>query len=131
MPGPFAFDASTPADAHTNPCRVSAITSGGRARTTSRLSRRMTSIRRASSSPASSRARADGSTSSSRTTRPSTFETAFCATTSTSPGSNDAAPRDEPGEIVSLLELGEPEHRENAQLAAHGRPVTRIPACPR
>ena len=35
MPSPGAFDASTPADAQTNPWRVSAITSGGRERTTS------------------------------------------------------------------------------------------------
>ena len=33
-PRPGAFDASTPAEAQTNPCRVSAITSGGRERTT-------------------------------------------------------------------------------------------------
>ena len=39
MSGPFAFEASTPADAQTNPWRVSAMTSGGRARTTSRASR--------------------------------------------------------------------------------------------
>ena len=34
MPGPLAFEASTPAEAQTNPWRVSAITSGGRERTT-------------------------------------------------------------------------------------------------
>ena len=54
-------------------------------RTIRRLSWRITSMRRASSAPASSRARSDGSTSSRCTTRPSTFETAFCATTTMSP----------------------------------------------
>ena len=45
-----------PAEAQTNPCRVSAITSGGRERTTSLLSRRITSTCRGSpSGPASSR----------------------------------------------------------------------------
>ena len=43
VPAPFAFDASTPADAQTKPCRVSAITSGGRDRTTRTLSRRISS----------------------------------------------------------------------------------------
>ena len=53
MSSPLAFDWSTPAEAQTKPCRVSAITSGGRARTIRRLSRRITSRRRASSSAAS------------------------------------------------------------------------------
>ena len=35
FPASGAFDASTPADAQTKPCRVCAITSGGRLRTTS------------------------------------------------------------------------------------------------
>ena len=74
---PLAFDWSTPAEAQTKPCRVSAITSGGRARTIRRLSRRITSRRRASSSAASSLAWSDGSIPSRCTTRPSTFDTAF------------------------------------------------------
>ena len=45
----------------------------------------ITSSLRGSWSPASSTACADASTSPSRTTRPSAFETAFCATTRTSP----------------------------------------------
>ena len=58
VPGPFAFEASTPAEAQTKPCRVRAITSGGRERTTSADSRRITSTCRGSpSSPASSTAR--------------------------------------------------------------------------
>ena len=34
------------------------------------------------------------------------------------------------GEIVSLLELRDPEERDHAQLPAQGSPVTRIPAWP-
>ena len=65
--GPFAFDWSTPADAQTNPWRVSAMMSvGGLERTIRRLSWRITSMRRASSAPASSRARSEGTTSSRR-----------------------------------------------------------------
>ena len=64
VPGPFALDASTPADAQTKPCCVRAITRGGRERTTSADSARITSISRGSPSlPASSIARGDGSTS--------------------------------------------------------------------
>ena len=63
--GPFAFDWSTPAEAQTNPWRVSAMMSvGGLERTIRRLSWRITSMRRASSAPASSRARSEGTTSS-------------------------------------------------------------------
>src|SRR5947208_7624048 len=86
-----AFEASTPAEAHTKPCRVSAITSGGRVRTTRALSLRITSSRRGSSSAARSRACAEGTTSASRTTRPSAFETTLCTTTTTSPSSSCAA----------------------------------------
>jgi len=88
VPASGAFEESTPAEAQTKPCRVSEITSGGRLRTIRADSRRITSWRRASSSPASSRACSDGSTRSRRTMRPSAFETAFCATTSTSPSSS-------------------------------------------
>ncbi len=136
---PGVFDASTPAEAQTKPCRVSAITSGGRERTTSRLSRRITSARRASpSSPASSIARADGSTSASRTTRPSTFETAFWATTTTSPSCSPPAapaaawsrrPRSSPstssGSPSSGMTLTVPAPATTAQRT----PVRRMPAC--
>ena len=68
-------------------------------------------MRRGSVSPASSRARSDGSIPVRSTTRPSTFETAFCATTSTSSCSKPARARGGIGEqrteIVSLLELRE------------------------
>src|SRR5205085_1979797 len=82
---------STPAEAQTKPCRVSAMTSGGRVRTRRALSRRITSSRRGSCSPASSRAWADGLTSASRTMRPSALETTLCATTITSPSSSSTA----------------------------------------
>ena len=125
-PGPLAFDASTPAEAHTKPCRVRAITSGGRERTTSADSRRITSTWRGSpSSPASSTARGDGSTSSSRTTRPSTFDTAFCATTTTSPASRPptrvAGVGQQPPEIVPLLELGNARQADDPHLGAVAR----------
>ena len=73
VPGSGAFEASTPAAAHTKPCRVSAMTSSPRRRT----------IRRASLSTSSSF--------SPRTTRPSAFEITLCDTTSTSPFSKSAA----------------------------------------
>ena len=48
VPGSGALEASTPAEAQTNPWRVSAITSGGRERTTRTASPRITSRWRAS-----------------------------------------------------------------------------------
>ena len=148
VPGPFAFEASTPAEAQTKPCRVRAITSGGRERTTSADSRRITSTCRGSpSSPASSTARGDGSTSSRRTTRPSTFDTAFWATTTTSPSSSPPtraqASASSAAEVVSLLELGNARQADHPHLAgapvfvliqhkrrsAQWTPVTRRPAC--
>src|SRR2546429_2216345 len=89
--GSGAFEASTPAEAQTKPGRVSAITSGARVRRIRALSRRITSSRRGSSFAARSRAWAEGSTSASRTTRPSALETTLCATTTTSPSSRSAA----------------------------------------
>src|SRR5439155_2134704 len=91
MSGSGAFEPSTPAEAQTKPCRVSAITSGGRVRTSRALSPRITSSRRGSSPAARSRACADGSTSARRTTRPSALETTLCATTITSPSSSSTA----------------------------------------
>ncbi len=62
--GSAAFEWSTPAEAQTKPWRVSAITSPPRERTTRTVSDRITSSwRRLVSGPASSRARAEGSTS--------------------------------------------------------------------
>ena len=111
MPASGAFEESTPAEAQTNPCRVSAITSGGRLRTIRADSLRITSSRRGSSPPASSRARSDGSTSSNRTIRPSALETAFCAITSTSPSASStrsaiSAPRSAPCSISGSPSTG-------------------------
>ena len=118
MSSPGAFEASTPADAQTKPCRVSAITSGGRERTTSRaLAQDHLDVARVAVGPASSRARSDGSTSARRTTRPSTFETAFWATTTTSPSSSpparSAAAWSSEAEVVALLELRDPLERDH------------------
>ena len=38
---------------------------------------------------------------------------------------------EERGEVVVLVELGDPAERDDANLVRHGRPVTRMPACPR
>ena len=72
------------------PCVVSAITSGGRTRTTRAASRRITSIRRGSLVVAGDlrSPRRTARSSASRTTRPSAFETIFCARTTTSPSSS-------------------------------------------
>src|SRR5829696_5642936 len=74
---PGAFEASTPAEAQTKPWRVSAMTSGGRLRTTRAVSRRITSTWRGSPSPACAWASSEGSTSLSATTRPSALDTVF------------------------------------------------------
>jgi hypothetical protein len=39
--------------------------------------------------------------------------------------------RDERSQIVTLIELGNAEERDDADFARHGRPVTRKPAWPR
>ena len=133
--GPLAFEASTPADAQTKPCRVSVMTSGGRARTTSRVSRRMTSMRRGSPSPASSCARSDGSTSRRSTTRPSDLRDRLLRDHEDVPGlepSHALGRVDEQcGEIVAGLELRDAREPDHPHLAGHGRPVILIPACPR
>jgi hypothetical protein len=41
---------------------------------------------------------------------------------------NARSPDEERAEIVTLLELGDPAQRDDAELAPHGRPVTRNPA---
>ena len=56
MPGPGAFEWSTPAEAQTKPWRVSVIRNGGRARTIRAVSLRTTSTSRGSRPPASSTA---------------------------------------------------------------------------
>ena len=123
MPAPFAFDASTPADAQMKPWRVSVMSSGGRTRTTSTLSCRIASTWRGSRSSASSSARSDGSISSSRTTRPSAFETTFWATTTTSASSSPPAVGcvgEQRHEVVSFLDLRDALERDDPDLAVNG-----------
>ena len=83
---PPAFEESMPALAQIRPLLVSTIRTRS-LRTIRALSARISSTRRGSlpSGPASSAARADGSTSPRRRRRPSAFETTFWATTMTSP----------------------------------------------
>ena len=94
VPGSGAFEWSTPADAQTKPCRVSAITSGAAlAHDPLRLAQhrprpRAGRARRRQLDAPGRRPRRP----SMRTTRPSAFETAFCATTTTSPSSSSARP---------------------------------------
>ena len=132
--GPFALEPSTPADAHTNPWRVSAMTSGGRARKTSRASPSITSMRRGSDSPASSRARSEGSMPASWTTRPSTFETAFWATTRTSscskPVPRAAASTRSAARSSPSSSSGIPRSGITRSSPRQGSPVTWIPAWP-
>ena len=148
MPGPFAFEASTPADAQTKPCRVRAITSGGRERTTSADSRRITSTCRGSpSSPASSTARGDGSTSSRRTIAALDLRHGLLGDDDDvavlEPADARAGVGQQAAEIVPLLELGDARQADHPHLAgasglvliqhnvaaAQWTPVTRRPAC--
>ena len=84
---PGTFEASTPALAQMKPWVVSAMITPRSIRTMRLDSRRTTSTKRGSlpQVSANSRARPEGTTSVSRTTRPSAFDTTFCATTRTSP----------------------------------------------
>ena len=136
MSGPFAFDASTPADAQTKPWRVSAMTSGGRvSHDLARSRARITSIRRGSSSPASSRAR------SRRLDPVEVDDAAFHLRDRLLRDDDDVVAREPAGavgrfdeqraEVVPLLELRDPAERDDAELVRQGRPVTRMPACPR
>ena len=126
MSGSGAFEASTPAEAQTKPCRVSAITSGGRVRTTRADSRRITSSCRGSpSEPASRRASSEGSISARRTTRPSAFETTFWATHERRRRRAAPPPGDQRGEVVALADLRQPLDRRDRD--GHGRPVSRRP----
>ena len=136
-PGPFAFEASTPAEAQTNPWRVSAMTSGGRGRGRPLGSRggspRSAADRRRA---ASSRARSDGSTSVEmrrRDPRPSRPPSA--RRRRRRPSSKPAralraaatrsAPRSSPSSSSGIPRSG-----MTRSSPAHGEPVTRIPACP-
>ena len=105
------------------PWRVSQTRNAPRARTMATDSCRTSSMKRgSSSSPAISRARPDGSTSASSTSRPSTLETAFCATQRTSPSSSGApwrsnASSDQAREVVAAAQLEQPVDADDAQLA--------------
>ena len=124
--GSGALEASTPADAQTKPCRVSAMTKPPRRRTIRTDSRRTASTWRGSWSSAISRASGDGSSSSRRTTRLRL---------------GDGLLRDhhdvvvaevgrlghQRGEIVALPDLGQALDRSELD---HGRPVRRRPAWP-
>ena len=91
-------------------------------------SRRITSTWRGSpSSPASSRARGRRLDVVERTTRPSTFETAFCATTTTSPSSSrDALGDRAAGQVVALARSpGRPSTRWTDLAGVTGRRSTR------
>ena len=123
MPGPRAFDASTPAEAQTKPCRVCEITSGGRERTTSTASRRITSTCRGSpSSPASSIARADGSTSSRSHDAALDLRDGLLRDDDDVAVLEPARPGrglgEEPAEVVALLELRQPRERDHADLGS-------------
>ena len=135
MSGPFAFEASTPADAQTNPCRVSAITSGGRARTIS-LTLAEDDLETPRVLLSRELARAGG--------RLDVVEVDD-ATLDLRDGllrDHDDVVRlqaarpsrrfgEERGEIVSLLQLRDPVERDDADFTPHGSPVTRMPAWPR
>ena len=135
MPAPLAFDASTPAEAQTKPCRVSEIRSGGRERTIRSVSSRIAWTWRGSRSPASSRARSEGTISSSRD------DPAFGLGDDLLRDDDDVAAlepararsrlREQRREIVAGLDLGDTLEPEDAVAAAHrsDRPVTRKPAC--
>ena len=59
-------------------------------------------------------------------TRPSAFDTAFCATTTTSSSSSSTSAGDQRGEVVALPDLGQAVHGKELD---HSTPVMRMPAC--
>ena len=126
-----AFEWSTPAEAQTNPCRVSAITSPPRDRTMRAVSRRITSsCRRSVSGPAMLRARAEGSTPVEAHDPPLGLGDDLLRhdhdVTVTELGRRD----DLRGEIVPLADLGQALDRDDLD-HAQSTPVTVIPACAR
>ena len=134
MSGPFALEPSTPADAHTNPCRVSAMTSGGRARKTSmRLPEdHLDAPRIGVAGELSSTlgwldvGEVDDATLDLRDRLLGDDEDVVLVEARAACSRLD----EDRGEIVSLLELRDPEERDHAQLPRQGSPVTRIPAWP-
>ena len=126
MSGSGAFEESTPAEAQTKPCRVSAITSGGRVRTIRADSRRITSSWRGSSSPASSRASVGG-LDLGQTNDPSLGLRDRLLRDHEDVAVLQLGPlRDQRAEVVSLADLRQPLDRPDRD--GHGRPVSRRPA---
>ena len=133
VPSPFAFDASTPADAQTKPCRVSEMTSGGRERTTRVLSRRIASTWRGSRSPGEL-VRPLGRLDPLEADHPALRLRDDLLRDDEDVGVLEASCpvgrfRQERHEIVALLDLRDALEREDPDLAGHGRPVMRMPAC--
>ena len=64
---------------------------------------------------------------------PSTLETAFCATTTTSSGSSPPArceaATSECAEVVAFLELRDPAERDDSNSRGSRKPVISMPAC--
>ena len=103
LPPLRTFERSTPAFAQMNPWRVSTISARSVIRITRLDSRNTISTNRGSARivRAQLRARAEGFTSRKRITRPSAFETTFCARTRTSPLRNSSSSRRSAAEIKS------------------------------
>ena len=109
------------------------MTSGGRTRTTStRLAQDRLDVARVAVVGELAARASDGSTSSSRTTRPSAFETDLLR------DDEDVAVLEAAGtlgrggqrdEVVALLDLREPLERDDLSSPVTRRPVTRRPAC--
>ena len=127
---PFAFEASTPADAQTKPCRVSAMISGGRTRMTRvALSENHLHVARVAITSVSSCARRRG-------LDPVEPDDAALRLRDHLLGDDEhvgvlepAGPRPplaRPDEIVAFLDLRDALERDDPD--AHARPVTRRPA---
>ena len=123
LSGSGAFEASTPAEAQTKPWRVSAITSGGRARTMRAASRRITSmLARVGAGRELERllARARPRRGARRGPRPSRRPSAR-RRARRRPRAPHAS-RDQRGEVVALARS--PAAPRPAMIESHGRPVS-------
>ena len=133
--GPFAFDWSTPAEAQTNPCRVSAMISGGLDTddATALLEDHLDSSRVLCAG--------ELSCSSGRLDIVEMEDAALDLRDRLLRDDDDVAAcepsralrrfDDQRTEVVPLVELRDPAQRDDAELAGQGRPVTRMPAWPR
>ena len=137
VPGPCAFEASTPADAQTKPCRVSAITSGGRERTTSAASPQDHLELPGIALLAGELDRARGRLDLVEADDPALdLRDRLLGDDDDVAGLEPAAARaavgEEPREVVPLLELRQARESGSTRISpAHGQwtPVTRRPAC--